>query len=204
MAKDNEIWVRIADFPDYAVSSTGSVKRIVPDYRGRIGLVLKPRINRYAYLTLYRNAVPFCVLVHRLVCVAFHGPAPSDRHAVAHGDGDGTNNRRENLRWATYEENEADKILHGTNKDGRPSWVPEHRRPRGATHGRHTKPECTARGERGGRAKLTEIAVTDIRLDGRPRKVLAAEYGVSVTMIGFIQRGISWSHVPMPNRTSEE
>jgi hypothetical protein len=43
--------------------------------------------------------------VHRLVCEAFHGPAPNPRSVVIHLDEDATNNRPENLRWGTQKEN---------------------------------------------------------------------------------------------------
>lgn len=198
-----EEWRPVVGFPDYAVSSYGRVKRVVPDYRGRVGNVLKPRLDRYAYLTLYRDRQPSVVLVHRLVCAAFHGEPPTPQHHAAHGDGNGINNREDNLRWALPVENEADKVVHGTNRAGKPSAVPVHRRPRGERHGRHTMPERTARGERGGRAKLTESKVSAIRLDQRPRKVIAAEFGITVTMVGYIQRGVAWAHVPMPNSFGE-
>lgn len=200
----SEEWRIIAEFPDYAVSSEGRVKRVVPDFRGRVGKVLKQQLHRYAYLALYRDRAPYAVLVHRLVCKAFHGPAPSPMHDVAHCDGNGCHNRKDNLRWATKAENEADKKLHGTSLGGRPSWVPAERRARGSKHGRYTKPEATARGERNGLAKLTEAQVTEIRLDARPRKAIATDYGVTVTMIGFIQRGKCWAHVPMPASIGEQ
>lgn len=43
--------------------------------------------------------------VHRLVCEAFHGAPPPGRSVVLHLDEDGHNNRPENLRWGTQEEN---------------------------------------------------------------------------------------------------
>lgn len=43
--------------------------------------------------------------VHRLVCEAFHGPAPNPKMVVIHLDEDATNNRPENLRWGTQKEN---------------------------------------------------------------------------------------------------
>lgn len=194
----SEEWRIIADFPDYAASSLGRVKRVAPDHRGRHGLILKQREDRYAYLTLYRDKTPSCVLVHRLVCIAFHGPQPTPAHEVAHCDGVGLNNAQSNLRWATHAENEADKISHGTSLLGKPSAIAPERRPRGQRHGRYTQPERTARGERNGLARLTESKVLAIRCDSRPRKAIAADYSISVTMVGFIQRGISWAHVPMP------
>lgn len=189
-----EEWLVITEFPDYAVSACGRVQNML---RGNI---LRPRLDRYSYLTLYRAGKPYVVLVHRLVCAAFHGEPPSPAHEVAHSDGNAHNNNQNNLRWATRRENEADKIIHGTNLAGRPSSVPIERRAKGATHGRHTQPHRTARGERA-RSKLTEKDVREIREDVRPRKVLAAEYGVSRQMIGYIQRGDFWAHIPTPKKT---
>lgn len=190
-------WRIIKEFPDYAVSGDGMIKNL------NKGNILKPRVDRYCYLTLYRDKQPFVILVHRIVCIAFHGEPPSPRHEVAHGDGCRYNNHKDNLRWATHVENEADKITHGTSLAGRPSHVPIEHRAKGATHGRYTKPERTARGERGGRAKLTEKSVLEIRLDTRTQKILADEYGVSRAMIGYVKRGTSWAHVPMPTTTGD-
>lgn len=199
-----EEWRLITGFQDYTVSSEGRVKRVVADQCGRSGRILKQYAGRYCSVTLYRDGKPSCVLVHRLVCAAFHGEPPSPDHHAAHNDGDGLHNRSSNLRWATPAENEADKITHGTSLIGRPSFVPVERRPRGERHGRHTMPSQTARGERAGRAKLTAEKVTLIRLDLRPRKQVAAAYGITVAMVGYIQRGISWAHVPMPITTGEQ
>lgn len=43
--------------------------------------------------------------VHRLVCEAFHGPAPFKRAVVLHLDENAINNKPENLRWGTQKEN---------------------------------------------------------------------------------------------------
>lgn len=43
--------------------------------------------------------------VHRVICEAFHGPAPFDRAVVIHLDEDGLNNKPENLKWGTQKEN---------------------------------------------------------------------------------------------------
>lgn len=43
--------------------------------------------------------------VHRLVCEAFHGPAPDDKQLVMHGDEDALNNRPNNLQWGSQREN---------------------------------------------------------------------------------------------------
>lgn len=197
----SEEWRVIAEWPSYAVSNLGRVKRVRPDRNGRgEGLVLKQRLGRYAYVTLRERGRHSPHLVHRLVCAAFHGAPPSPKHHAAHWDGDGLNNRADNLRWATSAENEADKARHGRTNT---KPLPPERRAKGPAHGRYTKPERTARGERNGLARLNESRVTAIRPDTRPRKEVAAAYGISVTMVGFIQRGICWAHVPMPVRSGE-
>ena len=43
--------------------------------------------------------------IHRLVCEAFHGPAPSGKPIVLHLNEDALDNRPENLRWGTQKEN---------------------------------------------------------------------------------------------------
>ena len=79
----------------------GHVRKLSPDTYGYIKVGLC-RDGRYHHPK-----------VHRLVALAFLGPAPFDDAVVAHWDGDPTNNRVENLRWATRVENEADKARHG-------------------------------------------------------------------------------------------
>lgn len=183
-----EEWRTAPGFPDYAVSNEGRVKR-------ERGAVLKQRAYRYAQVTLYREKKPSLVLVHRLVCHAFHGAPPSPKHHAAHNDGVRTNNHAGNLRWATARENEADKIAHGTSLAGRASAVPIERRPYGARHGRHTKPEATARGERAGRAKLTEAQVIAIRADRRLPREIAESLGVTRALIQMIKTNKIWRHV---------
>ena len=58
---------------------------------------------RYLYMgTLYRGKN---YKVHRLICEAFHGPAPEGHNVVIHLDEDSTNNRPENIKWGTQKEN---------------------------------------------------------------------------------------------------
>ncbi|WP_222869379.1 hypothetical protein ROLI_012190 [Roseobacter fucihabitans] len=45
------------------------------------------------------------VPIHRIVCSAFNGPPPSDKHVVDHIDTNRANNRPEKLRWLTRLEN---------------------------------------------------------------------------------------------------
>lgn len=43
--------------------------------------------------------------IHRLVCSAFHGPAPEGKPIVIHIDENALNNSPENLKWGTQKEN---------------------------------------------------------------------------------------------------
>lgn len=55
-----------------------------------------------------------------------------------------------------------------------------------------------ARGENQHAAKLTEKKVIEILQklrEGRSRRSLAAEYGVSYALIAFIHRGTAWRHI---------
>lgn len=104
--------------------------------------------------------------VHVAVCEAFHGPRPEGHHA-AHGDGDKTRNRADNLAWKTPLQNAADKIVHGT-------------QPHGVVH--HN-------------AKLTDDAVRDIRSTTGPQADMMRKYGVSQQLVSQIRNGKGWPHV---------
>ena len=52
--------------------------------------------------TLYRGKN---YKIHRLVCEAFHGPAPDGKSVVMHLDEDGKNNAPSNLKCGTQKEN---------------------------------------------------------------------------------------------------
>ena len=182
-----EIWRKVVGFPVYSVSNHGRVKRTVVGSRdGRCG-ILKPWIGTHGYETvcLSINGVYFRRLVHRLVCEAFHGKAPSKSHEVAHNDGTRTNHRADNLRWATRSENITDSIVHGTWKTGN-------------RHFTATNPEKIARGERHGHAVLTDRKVRAIRAarvfigSGR---ALAKKYGVSPGIICMIRKRKIWRHI---------
>lgn len=52
--------------------------------------------------------------VHRLMCYLTYGPAPSRSHVAAHNCGNPACFNPNHLRWATPQQNAADKVLHGT------------------------------------------------------------------------------------------
>jgi HNH endonuclease len=52
--------------------------------------------------------------LHRLVCLAFHGPAPEGKPLALHRDGNYLNNRSHNLYWGNNRDNYDDAVRHGT------------------------------------------------------------------------------------------
>ncbi len=115
--------------------------------------------------------------VHRLVLLAFVGPAPEGMEC-RHLNGDPSDNRLSNLRWGTQSENVRDAIRHGTHK----GWV-----------------VCIRPGEANGGAKLTEVMVREIRrrsARGEAHTSIASDFRVGKTAIQKIAARKTWRHVP--------
>ena len=68
-------------------------------------------------------------LVHRLICEAYHGPAPEGKPFVDHIDRCKTNNTPSNLRWVSHKENvhNADRIDRGIAHQSDPEWIQQHK-----------------------------------------------------------------------------
>lgn len=115
---DSEQWRTVDGFNNYEVSNFGRVRRS-SGYNVRIAELqaLKPWVcsaTGYSKVCLRRDGKTFRRRVHTIVAETFIGPRPTPNHQVAHGDGVRTNNRVDNLRWATAVENSADTDRHGT------------------------------------------------------------------------------------------
>lgn len=181
-----ELWKVVASFPDYKVSNCGRVMRAVADSQGKnLSKILKgwTANSGYVQVRLYRNGESSPVSVHRILCIAFHGKAPTTRHHASHKDGIRINNVSRNLRWRTPSENNMEKHKHGTVLTG-------------ANHPTRYMPSCVPRGSSHGNAKLTESAVVKIRKDTRTATAIAADYGVGMSMICKIKKRVFWRHVP--------
>jgi hypothetical protein len=108
-------------------------------------------------------------LVHRLILEAFVGPCP-DGWLTRHLDGDRSRSVLTNLAWGTYEENEADKAIHGT-------------RPIGESHPNATTTEDQVREIR--RARAT----------GETYVSIGRRVGVSWFVVQQVWLGRTWTHV---------
>lgn len=179
--ENTEIWQAIPGLEGfYEASNLGrirSVARIVPSIRNGENAtrkspskVLSPHLNvaRGGYYSVKISVLnkPVTKAVHSLVCAAFHGPRPEGMTA-AHNNGISTDNRSDNLRWATIASNHADKTEHGT----------------------------LLRGERNRMAKLGPDEARQIKHSTENKHVLAARFGVSEATIRFIREGKRWSHI---------
>ena len=102
---DNEIWKEIpfviVEASNYFISDYGRIK----NNRGEI---LNLRANKHQYINVKINKIS--IGVHRLVALVFL-PNPNNKEFVNHIDGNKTNNKLNNLEWATCLENNLHKIL---------------------------------------------------------------------------------------------
>ena len=161
----------------YAVSNAGLVKSLERQIPNRWGThsplkerILKPATDRDGYqrVVLCAEGAKRGVPVHALVLEAFVGPRPDDKQA-GHRNGDPSDNRPENLYWATVSENANDRIRHGT-------------MPRGENHAR---------------SKLSNEKVRWIRENQGDisHGQMAERLGVSAGSIYAVLNGLVWRHV---------
>lgn len=178
-----EEWVPVVGYEGfYEVSSLGRVRSVDREFiradgrrQCRRGRLLKPTPSGRGYPSVtLRHGVRRTV--HILVCIAFHGPRPHPDYDAAHNNGVLTDNRRENLRWATKSENQQDSVRHGTK--------------RGYSTG-------VLAGESSLHAKLTQDQVAEMRrrwdAGEATQAALAAEYGVSKSQAHNIVHRKNWS-----------
>ena len=97
-----EIWKTVKSYPNYEVSSVGSVRNT------KTGKILKVATNNCGYqlVCLSNKNEKQTSYIHRLVAETFIDTNLDTRTSVVnHIDGDRNNNSIDNLEWATYSEN---------------------------------------------------------------------------------------------------
>ena len=94
------MWKKVKNYNNYSVNENGEVRN---DISGKIKSTLVFKRTGYCYVDLSKNNKSKRMLIHRLVAEAFI-PNPENKPTVDHADGNRKNNRIDNLRWATYSE----------------------------------------------------------------------------------------------------
>jgi len=111
----------------------------------------------------------FDMMLHRFVLECWSGFKDQGQQC-RHLNGDGSDNRIENLCWGSPVENEKDKIVHGTSKfgEGNPRSI-------------HTEEQA--------------LLVADLLAKGKSYKEISSETGIDASFIYHVAYGESWSHV---------
>jgi hypothetical protein len=89
------------------------------------GCLLWPfHIGSDGYARAHRPGSGELTTAANLMCEAAHGPAPSPEHECAHSCGRGDQGcvHPQHLRWATPQENQQERVDHGTSNRGERQW----------------------------------------------------------------------------------
>lgn len=123
--------------------------------------------NGYGCLTFNGRQMP----AHRAMCALAHGEPANPKLQAAHNCGNKICCNPNHLRWATVQENMADKQRHGTQP----------------------------KGEEISNSKLTADEVQQIRaLKNRvPCKQIAAMFGIGYQSVNDIHNRLKWAHLPI-------
>lgn len=186
----DERWLPVVGYEGlYEISDAGSVRALERKglYAGRwrpTHMTFPARMMRicetragYKYIALkHPNGKSVKYLLHRLVMRAFVGDPPDEKAQVNHIDGNKANNSVANLEYCTAKEN----LLH------------------------LTKVLKRKVGGSGAWSKLNPDQVMAIRADKRILREIAADYGVTMQAIWYVQKGRNWAHLAPADRQGFE
>ena len=154
---------KIEGFTNYAVDENG----VVYSYLSNRPLVGRPDSKGYVSVTIKSDEGKLVTRrIHRLVAETLI-PNPENLPCVRHKDGVPNNNKKSNLCWGTYQDNEFDKIEHGTYDLRR----------------------------NGKLSKEDREKIIDMHKNGYKQKELAAMYSVSRPTITRLLNGTTWSNL---------
>ena len=157
----------------YIAYPNGEIYR--PIGKGHYEEIPERLIRGYLYCHVVLNGKYRTVRKNNILCRAFHGEPPTQRHVARHLDDNKTNNSFENLKWGTPKENSADAKRNGVNSTA-----------------------ILKSGEHHLNAKLKESDVLDIRFalsNGARNKDIARIYGLSRPTITDIKNRKTWRNL---------
>lgn len=166
-------WRPVPGFIRYEVSELGHLRTRCQLRTRPKHYPLKGTRGQFGY-TYYKvtwaDGIKRAQTAHRLVAFAFHGLPPKGRDQVRHLDGNGSNNDYRNLCWGSHRENMRDSARHGSKK-----------------------------GERNGRAKVTDEIVRQMRAEYQGRfgdqTRIGRKYGLGQSATRQILTREHWGHV---------
>lgn len=141
---------------------------------------LKKTLRAKFQQDLKARTINYHSLIHRLVARYFLPPPAEDQTVVAHLDYNKLNNRADNLKWMTPEEN----------------YIHQQKSPYVVKDKQQRRQRQQANPNR---AKLTVTKVMLLKKllnEGKPMKQLVKRFNVTDTQILRIKRGENWSNVP--------
>jgi len=174
-----ENWTDVVSFQGfYQVSDHGrvrSMRRVITRKNGRKhtvqSRVLKPGRTKAGYpiVALFQQGKQTMAYIHHLVLEAFVSPRPPDLEC-RHLNGVEADCRLGNLKWGTRSSNQRDRVPHGTSN----------------------------RGKRNGSARLTPVAVREIRrlkASGTTVTDICSRYKMARRTIYDLLEGRTWGYV---------
>lgn len=165
-----EVWKDIKGYEGlYQASNLGNIKSL--NYRNtKKEKILKGGINPSGYIIvgLHINNKRKSITAHKVIATTFI-ENPNNLSEINHLNGIKTDNSVNNLQWCTHKEN--------------------------MRHAYDTGLKCGKKGEEHGYSKLTEKKVLAIREDNRLHRIIAKEYNVDRSTIGYIKSKKLWSHI---------
>lgn len=171
-----EVWMPVLGYEGYyEASNLGNVRKDIASSNRSLGIagkILKPSANKFGYqhISLSKNGVVKTHRVAKVILSAFCGDKPFEKAHVAHNDGNPSNNKLTNLRWATALENQYDVLRHGN--------------------------RCNGEDVFGAKLKADDIIRIRQRiLNGERNKPIAEDFGVSISTIHLIRHNRIWRHV---------
>ena len=175
-----EEWRTIEQFPNYAVSNMGRVKRLTSRTNAKAGSILKPTSDtEYPFLTLCSNGIKRTSPIHLLVAAAFLEKVDG-KDFVNHINGNKHDARLENLEYTNRRGNQIHAYRTGLQTIDSES----------------------------GNAKLTWEKVKEIRAqweseDGLSYPILAKRFGITRSNISMIIRERTWVAYDCPTKVKQ-